>query len=85
MSDSVKFTVPNNDWVDISNSATDGLITNEGDQRIKIYEDATKPTDVDLGHTLNIGDYIRYSLSGSQLVWARAFGAKDSRVVVTSE
>ena len=85
MSDSVKFTVPSDDWVDISNSATDGLITNEGHRRVKIYEDATKPTDADLGHSLNEGDYIRYSLAGSQLVWARAFGDQDGLVVVTSE
>lgn len=87
MSDTVTVTVPNNDWVEVSNSALNGLITNEGTQRIRLFEDATKPTASDsVGHTMQpTGDYFRYSLTGSQKIWAKSMGEQPGEIAVTSE
>ena len=86
MSDTVTVVVPKDSWVDVSNAATDGLITNEGNRRIRLFEDATQPADADSkGHGIEPGDYMRYSLVGSQKVWAKSFGDQDSLVAITSE
>jgi hypothetical protein len=85
MADTVYVDVPTGTWTEILAAASTALISNEGAVTIRIVEGAGAPANsVIKGHTLNIGEKITRTTPAGQEIYARAFGALDSFVAVTT-
>ena len=82
MSDTVRYTLTKGSWTNISQSASNGFMTNEGPKAVQYFEDATAPT-ASKGHTLQVNDYINFELAVGQEIFARSV-AEDTEVAVTT-
>lgn len=73
MADTVFVSIVDTGWTEISSSGPAGLFTNNGSQVIFLIESDSNPgTSVKNGHRLNITDYYRYLVLGSQKIFARS-------------
>ena len=82
MSDTLRYTVTKGEWTNVSLSASNGFVTNEGPKAIQYIEDDVTPT-VSKGHTLLVGDYINFELVAGQEIWCKSV-AEDTEVAVTT-
>lgn len=85
MSDTEFFDIDDDDWTEISTGGVTGYIKNSGPRRLQFIEAAVAPSSADAeGNPLDPQQSVRYTMFGSQKVFARSANGK-SRVAVTPD
>ncbi len=74
MAETAFIDIDNSSWTEISAGTTEGFVTNNNDRTVYylIAESLPDPDAVTRGHRLNPADSVNYTISGSEVVYARS-------------